>query len=240
MHIYAHGIIPIDPQLNFKTRLYKKVPKNVHLWFYSTIGCQLVNLSRSPQEMMLSEIKTYGSIRGNEWLKLFQFGSLLGEGDSYVDTLLAVSPMHSTNIQELGVYNIQIPPSNSNNNNSIGGSAAPVDIKDLPITKSNKTGRVWLSTILNSPQVTRNASKGPVFIVVNSCRNIVSPGGLENANGYIIRQTEYHRAMNHKTFFSQSQFPPSVINNMQQYIIKMLENEAMQTGAYMKKHGYHF
>ena len=235
MHISAHGTIPLfmDPQRNFKNILSKKVPKNVHLWLYSTIGCKLVNVNEHPKIMMINEIRNYGML--NKLSEKFQYGSLLGEGDIYLDTRLRLSPMHSKNIQDLGVYTIQIPDASNRNNNS-----GPIAVDTLPMIKLKKGGEVWLSTILNSPMVTNNAAKGPVLIVVDACRNIDSPGGVKNANGVISRKKKIHKPLNHKTFFSQSQFPPSVINNMQQYIIKMLKNEAAQTGAYMKKHGYHF
>ena len=235
MHISAHGTIPLfmDPRRNFKNILSKKVPKNVHLWFYSTIGCKLANANKDPYIMMISEIMNYGV--KNQLPAQFKYGSLLGQGDTYVDTLLTVSPMDPKNIIDLGVYSIQIPDAGNRNNN-----AGPIAVDTLPMTKLKRGGQVWLSTILNSPMVTNNAAKGPVLIVVDACRNIDSPGGVKNANGIISRKKTIHKPLNHKTFFSKSQYPPTVINNMQTYLVTMLKNEAVQTGAYMKKHGYHF
>tara|TARA_Y100000389_G_scaffold183496_1_gene201031 strand:+ start:174 stop:1091 length:918 start_codon:yes stop_codon:yes gene_type:complete len=236
MHISAHGTIPLfkDPQRNFKNILSKKVPKNVHLWFYSTIGCKLANVNEDPYAMMTCEIMNYGV--KNKLSAKFKYGSLLGQGETYVDTLLSLSPLHPKNIIDLGVYSIQIPDVGNGNNNN----GTPIAVDTLPMTKLKKSGQVWLSTILNSPMVTSNAAKGPVLIVVDACRDINSPGAVKNANGVINRKNTIHKPLNQKTFFSRSQYPPSVIHNMQTYLITMLNNEVVQTGAYMKKHGYYF
>lgn len=236
MHISAHGTIPLfkDPQRNFRNILSKKVPKNVHLWFYSTIGCKLANMDADPYQMMVSEINNYGV--KNKLSAKFKNGSLLGQGETYVDTLLSLSPLHRKNIIDLGLYSIQIPDVGNGNNNN----GAPIAVDTLPMTKLKKSGQVWLSTILNSPMVTSNAAKGPVLIVVDACRDINSPGAVKNANGVINRKNTIHKPLNQKTFFSKSKYPPSVIHNMQTYLITMLNNEVVQTNAYIKKHGYFF
>lgn len=161
-YISAHGHIPVESahaqysRSKRMTNMRKKVPKSVHLWFQSQIGC----LVQSNQKGVFQPLKNMENVIRSKSInnKPLNLTTFLAPGQFYADTMLVLKEPHKSAFP-LGVFKRTIQ----------NKKLTKLNINAISNTSSNGYQYILLSKLVKFLSES-NGPNGSIAISVSSCR----------------------------------------------------------------------